>query len=699
MTTEFSGQNIPSGLEHLVRGYGEYAKEVVKERAIPGIDGLKPSQRRILYTMRVLDKVKEKEMTKSQTVAGSVLKLHPHGDASVYSTMVRMVESSEYLNVPLLKGKGSFGKSYSDEAPAAARYTNVSLMPIVNEMFNEMQGIEMLPSYNNEYLEPSLLPVSFPTILTNPAEGIAVGLASKFPAFNYHDVLSATEEYITTGDIKEPLRPDFVTKGFYVEDKKELEKIMTTGRGRIKLRGRWHIEGRKIVITELPYYTNIDSILKKAREIDGVRDADDETGRDGLRITVEVSRNRPVDMVLTELLRVSDLQMTFKTNFTVIINGVPRTLGVKDLIAEWVKFRREVVSKDLKTKLPEYEASIKQYETLVNLLEDESRRKEFTETLVKEGEGVARSLLIKWYPNVNKSVFDWILDMKLKQFTGLGNRKSKLESFINERNNILKDIENVDGVIVRQLRDLNNRYSFPRGTEVTTEDYEFETSDVVVKAEATPVIVRIDGKFITKLQDTVLNSSVEGIRCMSDDVISFIDTEGRLLRVNLDNLEFGKESDRGEYLSAYLEIEDDYEIVAYDVIADKKVGFVYSDGFASVLDYSEWYNGKRTTRITMNGVSPYTSLIVGEVDLDKDYILLMTKKGRFGFVQSNFKQKNRTARTKLINLKKDDPIKLAVSLTYTDVMNLVDNPVKYIDKLDFLTGGDTFNSELLNKLM
>lgn len=697
MTTEFSESKLPDGLAHLVTGYGEYAKEVVKERAIPGIDGLKPSQRRILYTMRVKDKIKS--MSKSQTIAGSVLKLHPHGDASVYSTMVRMVDTAEYLNVPLLKGKGSFGKSYSDESPAAARYTNVMLMPIVDEMFKEMQGVDMVPTYDDENLEPSLLPVAFPTILTNAAEGIAVGLASKFPAFNFHEVLDATSEFIKTGDIQEPLRPDFITKGFYVENHEELKKLMETGRGRIKLRGRWHIEGRKIVITELPYYTDIDSIIKKAREIDGVRDAADETGREGLRITVKVARNRNIDDVLTELLRVSDLQMTLKTNFTVIIEGKPRTLGVKGLIEEWVKFRRGVVSRDLKTKLPEYEASIIQYETLVNLLEDEAKRTEFTDTLVKEGEGKARTLLTNWYPNVPMSVFNWILDMKLKQFTGLGNRKRTLEGFIAERNSIISDIENVDGVILRQLKDLNTRYSFPRGTEVTTEDYEFEKSNVVIKAQATPVIVRIDGKFITKLHDTVVNSKVDGIRCMSDDVISFIDTQGRLLRVSLENLEFGRDTDRGEYLSAYLDIEDDYEIVAYDVISEKKVGFVYSDGFASVLDYNEWYRGKRTTRITMNGVSPLAELIIGEVDFSKEYVLLMTKKGRFGFVRSDFKQKNRTARTKLVTMKKGDPIVTAISVTYPQVLQLVENPSKYVDKLDFLTGGDVFNTELLNKLM
>ena len=224
---------LPRGLNHLINGYVDYAKEVVVDRAIPGIDGFKPSQRRILYTMKFIEKVND--LSKSANIAGATMKIHPHGDSSIYETMVRMVGSSLVMNIPYLEGKGSFGKVFSANARAAAsRYTEVKLEKIAEELFRGMNGIDMIPSYNNALEEPLLLPVSFPSILCNPAQGIAVGLAANIPAFNYHEVLKATIELIEKGEIKTLLAPDFSTGGCYVKNEKELQKLMKTGNARLK---------------------------------------------------------------------------------------------------------------------------------------------------------------------------------------------------------------------------------------------------------------------------------------------------------------------------------------------------------------------------------------------------------------------------------------------------------------------------------
>ena len=254
----YSYDNLPNALVHLVEGYLDYSKEVILERALPNIDGFKPSQRRILYAMKYLERDNDltKDLTKCAGIAGTTMKIHPHGDASIYDTMVRMTDCALYLNTPFIKGKGSFGHVFStDEKAAASRYTECMFTDIAKECFRGMNGIEMIPSYDNKLKEPLLLPVSYPSILCNTSQGIAVGISTNIPSFNFHEVNKATIEYIKTGEIKKALAPDFTTGGSYILNEHELKKLMETGNAKIKLRGKWHIEGKIIVIDEIPYYT------------------------------------------------------------------------------------------------------------------------------------------------------------------------------------------------------------------------------------------------------------------------------------------------------------------------------------------------------------------------------------------------------------------------------------------------------------
>lgn len=692
---------VNPALNFLVDGYGSYAVEVVNDRAIDGIDGFKPSQRRIMYTMMAMEKVKD--MTKSQSIAGAVLKLHPHGDASVYDTMVRMVAESEYSPVPFLIGDGAFGKVYSTEPPAAARYTNVMFAPIAKELFGEMNGIKMIPSYDAKLTEPELLPTAIANVLMTPVNGIAVGLATNRPSFNFHDVNKAVMERIETGLITTNLVPDFTTGGVIVNDEKEFEKIMKTGRGKIKLRGKWYVDGKRIIIEEIPYYTTEDAIKKKIEdEIEyGVSEVVIATDRlNGMRIEVECSNKKVVDEVLTQVLRVTDLQMSMTTNMVVVIDNKPRVLGVYDLIDEWIKFREGVITKSLQQDSAYYSAQIDKYSVFVALLQDDDKRQKFTETLAKQGEAQARVLLNEWFPNTDREVFNWILDMKLKQFSGLGNRLSHLNGLKDTKAQIDNDLKNVRGVIVRQLRQIDAKYKYPRKTLLTEEDYVFESvSPSQVKAEAVPTIVQVNGKFVKKLRLTRLTEELEGISCMSDDVISFIDTQGRLLRVALENIDFVTESERGIYLPIYLETEDDFEVVAFELISDKKVGYLYSDGFASVVDYSEWVDSKRTTRITANGVSTLAGSIIGEIDFEKGYIMFVSANGRLGFAKSDFKQKNRTARTKLVGVKEGDSIAVAHPISYKDMLRLVSSPEHYVGKLTPIAKEDTFDHEFYEVLL
>lgn len=691
---------IPPGLVSLVGGYVDYAKEVILERALPGIDGFKPSQRRILYTAKEIEKIKD--LTKCANLVGATMKLHPHGDGPIYATLVRMTHSTGYQNVPFVLGKGTFGRVFSTDPPAASRYTECRFTDIAQELFDGMEGTTMVPSYDGKLNEPVLLPVSFPSILCNPTQGIAIGIAANIPGFNYHEVINATIELIETGDIKHALAPDYFSAGEYVVNPTELYKLMHTGKAKIKLRGKWHVDGKCIVITELPYYTTVTDIRKAMEEIGGWSEVRDESDFNGLRLVVECTSKRNVDPVLTEMLRVTNLQMTITSNIAVIVDNRPKVIGVIDVLRNWVEFRSGVVEKRLKLRLESLEYDIERYTTLVALLNNEENRSKFISLLANNETDVpAHDYLRSLFPESPESTIEWILDMKIRTLSGVGRRQARLDNLISDRAATIADLGNINGVIVRELRDLNTRYKFPRKTVCTNEDYVFENDDKpVVRAQPVASAVIIRDNFLKKLHMNMMTKDLPGvIPCMSTDVISFIDNKGRLLRVNLDNVEFVSEMDRGIYLPTYFGLDGEgFGIKCYEVVGRKVKGYVYADGFASVVDYSEWCDAQRNTRITANGVSDKAELICGELSFDKEYALLMTAEGRFGFVPLDFKRKHRTARTRVVNVKPGDSIAFVMELNMSDMIQLVSAPLRYVNKLSFLAKGDTFDSEYFEKL-
>lgn len=688
---------IPDALRFLINGYVDYSKEIVVTRAIVAIDGFKPSQRRILYSLAYLEGLKEGELTKCANISGTTMKLHPHGDASIYDTLVRMTDSSEVMNVPYIKGKGTFGKVYSTGPAAAPRYTECGLLPITSELFKDMHGTITVPSYDNKLQEPVLLPASFPNILCNATQGIAVGVASNIPSFNFHEVNKAVIEYIETGDILEPLVPDFTTGGNYVEDRKELEKLMTTGKAKIKLRGKWHIEGKIIVIDELPYYTTTTEIMRQIKDIKNISDVRDESDRKGLRLCIECVNKASIDGVLTEVIRDSNLQMQISTNVVVIVDNTPKVLGIKDVVHHWIEFRKSILERTLKIELESTLVKIEKAKVLVDLLGDKTKRDTLIDKLMKS-KHQAIQYLNSLYPDY-KGGLEWIIKMSLESLSEVDSKKRRLEKLLSEEAQIRADLNDIGSLIVRQLKEINAKYRYPRKTEPTEKDYVFEKGTEVVKAKPVPVVIVREGKFIKKMLANPATAHIEGLRCMSNDVLSFADNQGRLLRVHLENLEFCNESDRGVYLPVFLGIQDDFEIVFWDLVEDKKVGYVYTDGYASVIDYSEWLDSKRCTKLTQNGTSDKINLAISEIDFNKPYLLLVTANGEFGFALTDFKHKSRTARTKLVDVKKNDRIVTVLGVTYVQVLELVSNPEKYMGKISKLRRGDTFNTELFNQLI
>lgn len=705
----YSFDCLPYSMVHLVEGYLDYAKEVILERAIPGIDGFKPSQRRILYAMKYLERDNDltKDLTKCGGIAGTTMKIHPHGDVSIYETMVRMTDCAMYLNTPFIQGKGSFGHVFStDEKAAASRYTECMFTKIADECFKGMNGIEMIPSYDNKLKEPLLLPISFPSILCNTSQGIAVGIASSIPSFNFHEVNKATIEYIKTGEIKKPLAPDFTTGGVYIYNEHELKKLMKTGNAKLKLRGKWHIEGKIIVIDEIPYYTTVEEIKNAVKDLPGVNDVKDECDRSGFRLTIECQTKKLVDSIVNEVLRVSNLQMTYTSNIVLIVDNAPKIIGVTDVIKYWVEFREGVLKTEIEKDIARLSALIERYDILVDLMTTE-KRDPFIETLLRDESSdyePTKTLLRGYYPETKEEIFDWILDRSLRSLKGVGNKqRNYLDELRAEKAAQEADYANVRGRIVRELEELNKKYKYPRKTEITNEDIVFEKT-TKKKPEPVPVLVQCNGMFIKKLKNIPTNAALDGvIKAMSTDYISYLDSTGRLLRVNLDEIDYNTASEKGTYLPRYFELDKEFKILDIAVVANKKMGYMYDDGYIAVIDYNEWYSAKRRMKITENGLAPeYIDKLIGRVRLDHGYIVLRTKKGKMAILESKFAQKKRTARTKLTRVGKDDKIIEVTSMNEENLAELFtgeEGPERFKGAFRVVNKKDGFNKEFYDKMV
>lgn len=681
-------ENVPSGLRTLIKGYADYASEVVLERAIPAIDGLKPSQRRILYTMY---RNKYTKLTKSANVVGEVMKLHPHGDQSIYDTLVRLTDAGQYMNVPYITGKGNYGRVYFTEKAAASRYTECMLSPQSKLLFGEMNGVDMIPSYDNKFTEPLCLPVAFPSILANPTQGIAVGMASNIPAYNMVDVNNAVIELIETGVIKKPLAPDYVTGGVYIEDKVELEKIMKKGRGRIKLRGKWHLEGKSIVIDELPYYTNVDSISKIMRDDNNVLDVRDESDFNGMRLVIECRSKQRMEEVLVVLLRDTSMQQTIMSNISVIINNKPKTLGITELLKEWVKFRKKVLKRKYKIDLDSVQAEIKKYVFLIKLLNDRVAFDKYIEC-VKKSEADGRQFLIDFDRMTPSYVMDWIMGLSFKSISNFGAKQKHLNDLYETERSIKADIENIEGVICRQLREINAKYGKPRSTEIGTDDYVYNKAEKE-KPAPTKCYVQIKDKFIYKYA-TYINGTIE---CMSDDYILVLDSQSRMLRINLEEIE-GYRGSLGTYLPVYLGIPDDFEVIDYHLEEKAKTTYFYRDGYVSVVDWGKSLDSKRKMKVVQRATSQFINDAMVVLP-DKPYIVCYTAQKKFGVASTEFMEKSPSARTKMIGIDSSDYIQVVCGATGTDLLKLMPNFGYYMGKCKKIQKNDVLNIEYFKELL
>ena len=492
-----AGEVVEQNIDSTIReNYMPYAMSVILSRAIPEIDGFKPSHRKLLYTMYKMGLLNGAR-TKSANIVGATMKLNPHGDSAIYDTMVRLSRGYEALLHPYVDSKGNFGKFYSrDMAWAASRYTEAKLDKICNELFRDIDKdtVDFVDNYDNTMKEPSLLPVAFPSVLVNTNTGIAVGMASNICSFNLKEICETTAALIRdpNHDVMQTLpAPDFIGGCQIIYDENALRQVYETGKGGIKLRARYQYDksANCIDVLSIPSTTTCEVIIEKiidlvkAGKIKDIADVRDETGIDGLKITIDLKRGVDPDRLMAKLYRFTTLEDSFSCNFNVLIGGVPRVLGVKALLEEWIAFRIECVRRRTyfdRNKKAEKLHLLKGLEAI--LLDIDKAVKIVRET--DEESEVVPNLMIGF--GLDEVQAEYVAEIKLRHLNReyILKRTAEIEALekeIAELDEILKSKTRIKTIIVKELKEIAEKYGQPRKSIIIYEDivsYTEEKDDV-----------------------------------------------------------------------------------------------------------------------------------------------------------------------------------------------------------------------------
>lgn len=550
----------------LINNYMPYAQGVIVARAIPAIDGLKPVHRKILYTMHQMNLYDR--TSKCANIVGNTMALHPHGESSIYEALVKMTTGNDYLNLPYIKSKGDFGSVYSETSYAAMRYTEAKLDNIAKEMFDGINenGVDFKPNYDNTLKEPILLPVKFPSILVNTSAGIAVGMSSNIPTFGLQQVCNATigilkGEINSTEKLMEILEaPEFSTGGFIHGDKGDYDELGKTGRGTVTLSSKVEVYQDKIVIKEIPYKATSEEIVRsiieaiKSGELKEVSDATDDTGINGLKITVHIKRGHDVRKVLKKLNNLTNIKMKISFITRVIIDGRPVQLGLLDLLHEWIKFRMETIQKIYEYRLikkQEQEMFLNTWEILSN---SQNGVKDAVLIISNNKEEESRKLLTEKF-RLNKKQLDYLMDIKIRELTTDRMLKklkelNSLRKDMNIINNILSSKESKINIIMQELDEIKNKYGKPRRTTMAKRFVaeKSEKEEDVIDDVNVAVIVTRNGyiKRLISIRDETNLIVPEGdsilyrISCNNRDTLIVLNYEGIGYKIPVYSIETSK---------------------------------------------------------------------------------------------------------------------------------------------------------------
>ncbi len=633
--------------------YMPYAMSVIMSRAIPEIDGFKPSHRKLLYTMYKMGLLQGGTI-KSANIVGRTMQLNPHGDAAIYETMIRLARGNESLLHPYVESKGNFGKSYSKNMQyAASRYTEAKLAPISAELFRDIDKdtVDFVPNYDNTMTEPTLLPVTFPSVLVNANMGIAVGMASNICSFNLKEICDTTVALIKDpdADITETLKaPDFIGGGQILYDEDKMNEIFRTGRGSFKIRAKYSYDKKNncIDIYEIPATTTTEAIIDKivelakggkAKEISDIRD---ETDKKGLKITIDLKRGTDADKLMKKLYKMTPLEDSFGCNFNVLIAGTPRVLGVRELLLEWIAFRTECVNRRVFFDLSKAKDRLHLLEGLQKILLDIDKAIRIIRSTDEESE-VVPNLMIGF--GIDKIQADYVAEIKLRHL----NREyilkktediEKLRAEIEDMEDILASRSRVKKIIVNELSDVVKNYDKPRRSEIIyTSDIDdesepdeeipnypvtlFFTKEGYFK-KITPQSLRMSGEQKLKENDEI----IETVEAANNTELLFFTDKCRVYKAKAADFDDSKASVLGDYVASKLEMEPDENAVYMAVTTDYKgfMLFFFENGKLAKIDLSAYETKTNRKKLIKAYCEKFQVVNMFCVTEDKEYVMKST---------------------------------------------------------------------------
>lgn len=698
--------NGPSeGARSIIKGYGDYAENIILARAIPDVrDGLKVVQRRIIYSA---NQNKKSYMQKSATVVADTMKIHPHGDGAIYGSYVLMTDENGSLNYPFFKALGNLGKCYSSAPAAAMRYTKFMLSENTDIFFRESNVMDLVPSEEGDGVEPTVLPAIFPVVLVNGSTGIAVSAGTNILSFNFHDVLDLTIKYLENGklDVNDIIMPDFPTGGVLVANNSELAKIMLTGTGKLKVRAKVEIEGKKILVKEVPCGKTAQGIVSSIEKADikDISSAIVTIGKDSTSpVTITCKTKKVVESVLLKLYQKNILQNSFTSNMLVINDKEPMILGVHDVIAVWSKWRKEIVRKKFTTLIEGLQGNKLTLSYFIRLISNEEWKNNYTNKIIHENKASADDYLHEIFDDIPQDVCNWISERSISAFNKGGMYQNKYDSILKEElkyKNILSDLT---GYIVEELRTLKsaNIKKFARKTEVSNVDYKFSKLSDSDEIEDTSycVYTLYTNGFLAKTREHSERSDVLcEVEAQANSVLIGFDNYGRILRLFGKEIPFTTSANANEgsvYLPKYFEasFQDDYKVLYLGLLDGKKRMLVYRDGYIGFLDTSEYY-GKKNIKIVSKGVHLAVNdelLHVYEEDEIPEYLVLVQDEGekyKLGIVNTRgIPERSRLSRSKVLSTTSGE-----INTEYLtgfknafDLVRVLPNMDKFVGKLKYI---------------
>ena len=653
---EHAGEVMEQNITHtLEKNYMPYAMSVIVSRAIPEIDGFKPSHRKLLYTMYKMGLLTGGR-TKSANVVGSTMKLNPHGDMAIYETMVRLSRGNEALLHPYVDSKGNFGKAYSrDMAFAASRYTEVKLDPICQELFRDIDKdtVDFVDNYDNKMKEPTLLPVTFPSILVNANTGIAVGMASSICPFNLEEVCNTTIELIKNPnhDISLTLTaPDFPGGGQLIYNPADMNKIYRTGRGSFKVRASWDYDkaGNCIEITAIPPTTTIEAIIDKvvdlikSNKVREISDMRDETDLSGLKLAIDLKRGADPESVMQKLYRFTSLEDSFSCNFNVLINGSPRVMGVRELLNEWIIFRKGCVRRRVAFDLNKKQEKMHLLEGLQKILLDIDEAIKIIRETESEDE-VVPNLMIAF--GIDQIQAEYVAEIKLRHINKeyILKRTEEVTSLreeIDKLQSILDDSKKISKVIISELKAVIKNYSQPRRTSLLMqEEVKAFTEEEVIEnypvnffftkegyfKKITPQSFRMSSEHYLKEGDSV----VQHIEGGNADYLLFFSDQCQVYKTRACEFEDTKASVLGDFIPAKLGMDEGESAIEMVVTSDYKgyMLFFFENGRVSKVSLDA-YETKTNRRKLMKAYSNKDKLVKALCIPEDTQIMLTASNGR-----------------------------------------------------------------------